>query len=774
MAFKNFKCHEKGAIDFSNNKFILLTGDNGKGKTSYIDALTWVLYDETTKGNKADSVVRKKSKKNCCVILRFQINEDLYEVRKYRKDKKYGNSKFIYKNGNNITPATVKETTDLIEKIILPKDVFLNCLLFSQYIKTSFLDQGHGSQKEILDKLLSYDSFAEYRKSTIEKINTLEKNQISTSNKIDSLNNLNEYIRNTFNTDKENIEYKLKNKLEELNNHKNILNIIIDDIKKVNRGAIEKSITDISNKINNIETIIAGLDNSISNSRESYKKELEIIKTNIEIEKKNSINEIKINYEQTTNKLKSKLQLILNRINAIKQEVVNFNHKIELDTKDIINKITQDIHEKELLKTNILNNISSLNTSTTNKIDNYEEESKDILKKLESFKELENDMCPTCNNPIANKQTIEKIKSDRSLLLERLEFLNKSKIELQINLEKQMADLKLEEKIIDDEIKSLKKESSKNTKTNLKNINDDEEYTKLLLDKQSLEDQIDSIDKSVKEELNNKNNKYSKLLEEKTNELKNKYIELTKENITEKTNSENLLKDLQSYILEKENIKKNIDDKINKKYNIETSIIEKENIIKELKDEIIKKQETLINNTKNNEKQLKDLTEEMKTISDEIRILEFWKVAFGDQGIKSILLDEAIPVLNKKSLELSRLTNNIRVRFDSQRSTSSGDLRNKFSIVASNVSNLSELSELSAGETRLANIIVLLSLRHLLETMNNVNINLLLLDEILDSLDETNASVAVNMIKEISKDKCVLLITHTLKTWITADMELVL
>jgi DNA repair exonuclease SbcCD ATPase subunit len=97
--------------------------------------------------------------------------------------------------------------------------------------------------------------------------------------------------------------------------------------------------------------------------------------------------------------------------------------------------------------------------------------------------------------------------------------------------------------------------------------------------------------------------------------------------------------------------------------------------------------------------------------------------------------------------------------------------KTRFPIWRVALSYLSELSELSAGETRLANIIILLSLRHLLEEMTNTSVNILLLDEILDSLDDDNAMVAIEMIKELSSDYCIMLITHTLKSWIQADEE---
>jgi ABC-type transport system involved in cytochrome bd biosynthesis fused ATPase/permease subunit len=43
------------------------------------------------------------------------------------------------------------------------------------------------------------------------------------------------------------------------------------------------------------------------------------------------------------------------------------------------------------------------------------------------------------------------------------------------------------------------------------------------------------------------------------------------------------------------------------------------------------------------------------------------------------------------------------------------------------------------------------------------------MDEILDSLDPENSSIAVDIMKTLSKEYCVLLISHTHKDWVDAD-----
>ncbi|MCK5020452.1 MAG: hypothetical protein KAS32_25675, partial [Candidatus Peribacteraceae bacterium] len=151
-------------------------------------------------------------------------------------------------------------------------------------------------------------------------------------------------------------------------------------------------------------------------------------------------------------------------------------------------------------------------------------------------------------------------------------------------------------------------------------------------------------------------------------------------------------------------------------------------------------------------------------------IIDFWKKGFSNTGIKAIVLDEAKPILNEKARELSALTDCIRVTFDTQKQIGSGELRNKFSVMAIQTRNLTDDREdFSGGEGKLVDIITLLALRHLLEKMHDVRFNLMLFDEVLDALDPANVEIILNVFRRMSDDYCVALITHTLREAIEAN-----
>ena len=50
LSLENFKCHKALELDFSCRSAALF-GDNGAGKTTVYDALTWLLFGKDSHGN---------------------------------------------------------------------------------------------------------------------------------------------------------------------------------------------------------------------------------------------------------------------------------------------------------------------------------------------------------------------------------------------------------------------------------------------------------------------------------------------------------------------------------------------------------------------------------------------------------------------------------------------------------------------------------------------------------------------------------------------------
>ena len=96
-----FRIREPVHWPLADQGLVLITGDNqdstradsnGAGKSTLFEALLWVLWGKTFRGQTADEVVNNTVKKNCKVeILLEEKPGDVRVITRYRKHKRFGN-----------------------------------------------------------------------------------------------------------------------------------------------------------------------------------------------------------------------------------------------------------------------------------------------------------------------------------------------------------------------------------------------------------------------------------------------------------------------------------------------------------------------------------------------------------------------------------------------------------------------------------------------------------------------------------------------------------
>lgn len=164
-----------------------------------------------------------------------------------------------------------------------------------------------------------------------------------------------------------------------------------------------------------------------------------------------------------------------------------------------------------------------------------------------------------------------------------------------------------------------------------------------------------------------------------------------------------------------------------------------------------------------------------KSVRDEnakiLTVLTFWKSAFSDTGIKSMLIDVAIPHMNRcVREELDRVCpGTFTVSFDTLSQTKSGTIRDKFSInITHNLKCATGHKKLSGGEKRIIDFCCMSALRSLAESLYGKMFCHIFYDEVLDSLDSECRELFCRSMKTQSSDeRHILLVTHAL----TEDVE---
>jgi DNA repair exonuclease SbcCD ATPase subunit len=169
---------------------------------------------------------------------------------------------------------------------------------------------------------------------------------------------------------------------------------------------------------------------------------------------------------------------------------------------------------------------------------------------------------------------------------------------------------------------------------------------------------------------------------------------------------------------------------------------------------------------------LAKLSQELVDLEVKMKRYSVVKKMFSPTGIPSMLIDDSVPFINETVSKYLEQISGGRyvVSFDTVRETKGGELRDKIGInVLDTVTLASSRSKLSGGQTRIIDIATILTLASLQSVMRDVKINLMLFDEIFDSLDDNNITYVARVLKTVTTDKAIFIISHRHIDLIEAD-----
>ncbi len=166
LYLKNFLSYgEKGTeIDFSPYRTLLLTGKNGAGKSSVLDAILWVLWGQTRTGG--DNDIMHHGASDMEVRLDFIVRNHPYRV--IRKRSKKGKSfvsvvelQSLTEPITLLTDATISKTQESINRLIgLDYELLINSAFLRQGEAQEFTKKSPSKRKTILAAMLGLDQYA--------------------------------------------------------------------------------------------------------------------------------------------------------------------------------------------------------------------------------------------------------------------------------------------------------------------------------------------------------------------------------------------------------------------------------------------------------------------------------------------------------------------------------------------------------------------------------------------------------------------------------------
>ena len=170
LTVKNFMSvgNQAQAIDFSNKSLVLVIGENmdlggddagarnGTGKTTIINALSYVFFGEALTNIRRDNLVNKTNEKGMLVSVKFVKNNIEYTIERGRKPqifRFYANN--IEQNlESNEAQGENRETQIEINRLMgMTHAMFKNIIALNTYTQP-FLSTKQAEQREIIEQLL--------------------------------------------------------------------------------------------------------------------------------------------------------------------------------------------------------------------------------------------------------------------------------------------------------------------------------------------------------------------------------------------------------------------------------------------------------------------------------------------------------------------------------------------------------------------------------------------------------------------------------------------
>jgi len=277
IKWKNFlstgnKFTEINLIEAKTN---LIIGNNGAGKSTILDALTFSLFNKPFRKVNKSQLINTVNEKDCHVELEFNIGNTDWKVLRGMKPVRFE----IYKNGKIMNQnAAVNDQQRWLEEQILKLNYksFTQIVILGSASFVPFMQLTAPNRREVIEDLLDIKIFSamglilkERVRGVNERLREISIRKNLLEEKIDMQNGFIQEIENTSKKDVKDKKEKIKSINEQIDRHEDDLKEMSEELDAINKDM--QMLSDCNTKLRKLGNLKGKLSNKVSNITKEHK-----------------------------------------------------------------------------------------------------------------------------------------------------------------------------------------------------------------------------------------------------------------------------------------------------------------------------------------------------------------------------------------------------------------------------------------------------------------------------------------------------------------------